>query len=91
MNLTSIHEDAGSIPGLSVGQQSGVAVSCAVGRRRSSDHSLLWLCRRLAAVALIRSPAWELPYATSVALKSKKKKKKANVFLEKKSPINMNT
>ena len=32
---------------------------------------LLWLCHRPAAV----SPVWQLPYATSVALKSKKKKK----------------
>ena len=36
-NLTSIHEDVGSIPGLaSVGQGSGVAVSYGVGHRHSS-------------------------------------------------------
>ena len=41
-NLTSIHEDVGSIPGLgSVGQGSGVAVSCGVSHRRSSDPELL--------------------------------------------------
>ena len=50
-----------------------VAVSCSVGRRRGSDPSLLWW--RLAAVALIRPLAWELPYAACVALKRKKKKK----------------
>ena len=34
----------------------------------------LW--HRPAAAALIRPPAWELPYATSKAVKGKKKKKK---------------
>ena len=46
-NLTRIHEDAGSIPGLSVGRGSGAAVSCGavvyVGHRRGSDPKLLWL------------------------------------------------
>ena len=32
------------------------------------------LCHKLAAVALIRPLAWELPYATDKALKRKKKK-----------------
>ena len=50
MNLTSIHKDTGSIP--------GIAVSCGVG------------------LALIRTLAWELPYATGAALKKKNKKKK---------------
>ena len=39
---------------------------------------MLWLWRRLAAIAPIRSLAWEPPYATGVALirqKTKKKKK----------------
>ena len=49
-------------------------MSCGVGQRCSSDPSLLW--RRLPAVALIRSLAWETPYAGGVALKCKKKKKK---------------
>ena len=50
-------------------------MSCGVGRRRSSDLVWLWLWHRPAAVALIRPPAWELPYAGGVALKGKKKKK----------------
>ena len=48
---------------------------CGVGRRCSSDLMLLQLWRRPAAVALIGSLAWELPYATGVALKSKKQNK----------------
>ena len=40
-----------------------------------SHVAVAGICRP-AAVALIQSPAWELPYAMDVALKSKKKKKK---------------
>ena len=36
------------------------------------DLALLWLW--LAAVALIRPPAWESPYATVTALKRRRKK-----------------
>ena len=38
--------------------------------------TLLCLWHRLSAVALIRPPAWELPYATGVALKSRKRKRR---------------
>ena len=57
-------------------QGSGVAVSCGIGHRHGSDPVLLWLWHRLAVVALILPLAWELLYAVSAALKSKKKKKK---------------
>ena len=41
-NPTRIHEEEGSIPGLgSVGEGSGVATSCGVGRRRGSDPVLV--------------------------------------------------
>ena len=49
-------------------------MSCGVGRRPGSDLALLWC--RLAATALIRPLAWEPPYATSVALKGQKTRKK---------------
>ena len=49
-------------------------MSCGVGHRRSSDLALLWLWRRTAAVAPIRTLAWEPPYATGAALKRQEKK-----------------
>ena len=56
-------------------------MSCGVGRRRGSDHLLLWLWRRPAAAALIQTLTWEPPYSVGVALekaKRQKKKKKEN-------------
>ena len=63
----------------SVGQGSGIAVSCGVGHRCSSDPPLLRLWCRPEAEALIQPLAWEIPYAVGVALKSKKKKVKIGV------------
>ena len=40
------------------------------------DLVLLWLWCRLAAIAPIRSLAWEPPYAMGAVLKRQKKKKK---------------
>ena len=50
-------------------------MSCGIGHRRSLDPVLLWLWCRLTAIALIRPPAWEPPYAIGAALKRQKKKK----------------
>ena len=51
-------------------------MSCDVGCRHGLDSMLLWLWCRPAAVAPIQPLTWEPPYATSAALKSKKKKKR---------------
>ena len=75
-NVTSTHEDVGSIPGLTQWVWgSGVTMSCGVGRRCGLDPILLWLWGRLAAVAVIQPLVWEPPYATGVALRKAKKEK----------------
>ena len=82
---TRNHEVAGLIPWpCSVGWGSGITLSCGVGRRLGSDPALLWLWCRPAAVAPIRPLAWEPPYATGVALKSKKQKNKTKTKGDKK-------
>ena len=53
---------------------SSVAMSCGIGCRCGSDPMLLWLWRRLAAVAPIRPLAWEPPCAADAALKNKQTK-----------------
>ena len=64
MNSTSIHKDAGLIPGLA---------------QWFGDLVLLWLWCRLAAVAPIKPLAWELTYAAGVALKKKKKEQSSEI------------
>ena len=66
-NPTSNHEDEDLIPGLAwwVKDLVGFAMSFGVGCRL--DPTLLWLWP--AATAPIPPLAWELPYATCMALK----------------------
>jgi len=59
----SIHEDLGSIPGLA---------------QRAKDLAFLWLWHWPVDTALIGFLAWELLYATSMALKIQKDKTKQN-------------
>ena len=80
MNLTSIHEDEGLIPGPCSGVKgSGIAVSYGVGRRCSSDLALLWLWCRLAAMAPIHPLAWEPPYAAGAAQEMSKRQKNKKI------------
>ena len=56
-------------------------MSCGVGYRHGSDPALLWLWHRLLATALIRTLAWEPPYAVGVALaKAKRQRQKQKNF-----------
>ena len=49
-------------------------MSCGVSCRCSLDPVLLWLWHRLAAVALIRPLAWELPHAVGAAEEREREK-----------------
>ena len=51
-------------------------MNCGVDCRGGSDVALLWLWGRLVATLPIGPLAWHAPYATGVALKDKRQKKK---------------
>ena len=74
-NPTNIHEDVGSIPGLAQCKDLALPQAASVDCGCSSDLALLWLWCRPAAAAPVGPLAWELKYATGVALKKKKERK----------------
>ena len=57
-------------------------MSCVVGHRHSSDLMLLCLWCRPAAVALTGPLAWEPPYASGVALRTKQTKQGVPVVVQ---------
>ena len=83
-NLTSIHEDADSIPGLTKWVKGcGIAMSCGVGHRHGSELMLLWLQCKPAAEALIGRLARESSYARCGPGKQKRKEKERKEGIEK--------
>ena len=75
MKPTSIPVDMDLVPGLTQWVGSSIAMSCGVGCKHGLDPVFLWLqCRPAAEVPIqpLQPLAWELPYASAVALKSKK-------------------
>ena len=62
-------------------------MSCGVGRRHGLDLALLWLWRKLAAVAPTRPLAWEPPHTTGVAPEKTKDKKKKKSYRHLTKPL----
>ena len=80
MNPSSIHEDAGWIPGLAAQWVKDPTVSCGVGQRCGLDPVLLHLWCRLTAAAPVCPLAWELPWAMSEVLNQNQNQNQSRVL-----------
>ena len=69
LNLTSIHEDMSLIPGLSQQVKDPALLWCRLQMQLGSRIAVAVAMIRLETIAPIQHLAWELPYATGVALK----------------------
>ena len=85
MDLTTIHEDGGSVPGLTQRVKvSGVAMSYGLGPRHGSDPALLWLLCRLASCSSDLTPSLgtSICHRCGPKNKTKQNKKHADIFKE---------
>ena len=75
-NLTNIHEDTGAIPGLTQWVKKLALPELWCKQQMQPRSCISVVVVQAAAAALIGPLAQECPYASSTALKSKKKKNK---------------